>query len=106
MSSMVSSEQDSVPAARAETERAEPWLQVLGSRYFLEWLAEQQLSLAVSTYQTGKLLLVGRRPGGGLAVFERTIPHCMGMWAAPDARSLWLSSRYQLWRFDNALVSG
>ncbi len=83
-----------------------PWLEVVGSRYFLDWLQDRQTSLAFSTYQTGKMFFVGRKPEHRLGVFERTFPHCMGLWASPDAQSLWMSSRYQLWRLDNLLVRG
>ena len=34
-------------------------------------------------------------------VFERTFNRCMGLWA--DGQTLWLSSLYQLWRFENVL---
>src|SRR5581483_236175 len=59
---------------------------------------------AFSTYQTGKLFLVGRKADGQLAVFERTFNRCMGLWS--DGQTLWLSSLYQLWRFENALAAG
>ena len=39
-----------------------PLLSVLGSRQFVSWLAEQQVSLAFTTYQAGKLFLLGRKP--------------------------------------------
>lgn len=95
------------------TPSSQPWLNALGSRYFLDWLTQERCSLAFTTYQTGKLFLVGRKslsgapaPLGpddtGLAVFERTFNHCMGMWASADARTIWLSSRYQLWRLEQA----
>ena len=57
---MAETQDDSSVAASA----SKPWLNVIGSRYFLDWLAEQQVSLAFTTYQTGKLFLVGR-PGNG-----------------------------------------
>ena len=79
-----------------------PWLKVQGSRYFIEWLAEQGISLAFTTYQTGKLFFVGRKPDSSISMFERTYNHCMGMWAAPDAKTIWLSSRYQIWRMTQA----
>ena len=82
----------------------EPWVEVTASRGLTSWLAQQSVSLAVSTYQTGKLFLVGRRPDGQLTVFERTFNRCMGLWA--DGQTLWLSSKYQLWRFENALKPG
>ena len=37
-----------------------PWLEVLGSRHFPAWLAEHKVSLAFTTYQLGKLFVVGR----------------------------------------------
>lgn len=79
-------------------------MEILASRDFPGWLAEQHLSLAFTTYQVGKLFLVGLSPVGNLSVFERTFDRCMGLWS--DAQSLWMSSLYQLWRFENALENG
>ena len=90
-----------------------PWLNAIGSRYFLDWLQQQRCSLAFTTYQTGKLFLVGRKSASGagvptgeadqaLSVFERTYNHCMGMCASLDGRTIWLSSRYQIWRMEQA----
>ncbi len=81
-----------------------PWLEVTASRDFPAWLASQRFSLACSTYQAGKLLLIGITADGRLDVFERTFNRCMGLWA--DGPNLWLSSLYQLWRFTNVLVPG
>jgi uncharacterized protein (TIGR03032 family) len=83
---------------------AEPWVEVAGSRLFAGWMADQGVSLAFTTYQTGKLFLVGQHPGGRLAVLERTFNRCMGLWA--DGQTLWLASLYQLWRFENILPAG
>ena len=80
----------------------QPWLKARGSRYFMDWLAEQSISLAFTTYQTGKLFFVGRKPDDSLSMFERTFNHCMGMWASPDTRTIWLSSRYQIWQLTQA----
>src|SRR5262245_59414257 len=82
----------------------EPWVEVTGSPHLSTWLAEQQVSLAFTTYQTGKLFLLGRHPEGRLDVFERTFNRAMGLWA--DGQTLWLSSLYQLWRFENVLKPG
>jgi uncharacterized protein (TIGR03032 family) len=68
------------------------------------WLATQQISLAFTTYQTGKLFLLGRNPEGRLAVVERTFNRAMGVWS--DGQTLWLSTLYQLWRFENLLQPG
>jgi uncharacterized protein (TIGR03032 family) len=82
----------------------EPWLEVTSSRHFAAWLAEQQISLAFTAYQTGKLILLGRLPNGQLTVVERTFDRSMGLWAS--GQTLWLSSLYQLWRFENVLRPG
>src|ERR1017187_1176271 len=82
----------------------EPWLEVSASRNLTDWLAEQRISLGFTTYQTGKLFLVGRHANGQLAVFERTFNRCMGLWA--DGQTLWMNSLYQLWRFENSLQPG
>lgn len=68
------------------------------------WLAETQASLAFTTYQAGRLFLIGARPDGGLRAHERRIDHCQGLWT--DGQSLWLSSRAILWRFANDLPPG
>ncbi len=86
------------------TTPAEPWLEVTSSRHFTAWLAEQNVSLACTTYQTGKLLLFGRKPDGGLGVFERNFTRCMGLWG--EGQTLWLSSQFQLWRLENILRPG
>jgi len=78
--------------------------QVTTSRHFPAWLAQQGTSVAFSTYQTGKLFLVGLKPSGELSVFERTFNRCMGLWS--DGQTLWMSSAFQLWRFENALAPG
>ena len=82
----------------------EPKFELSASRQFTAWLVEQRTSLAFTTYQTGKLFLIGTRPDGRLSVFERTFSRCMGLWASPE--TLYMSSVYQLWRFDNALEPG
>lgn len=78
-------------------------MQVYGSRGLADWLTRESLSLAFSTYQTGKLFLIGCS-GGQLSVFERTFDRAMGV--CGDAQTLWLSTRYQLWRFENMLPAG
>ncbi|MGH8582813.1 MAG: TIGR03032 family protein [Gammaproteobacteria bacterium] len=77
-------------------------LKVLCSRHFAPWLAQEDISLAFSTYQSGKLFLLGRKPECELAVFERTFNRCMGLWG--DGETLWASTAFQLWRFDNVLA--
>src|SRR5438874_8910428 len=67
-----------------------PSLEINCSRQFPNWLAEQRVSLAFTTYQAGKLFLIGLQPDGRLSVFERTFNRCMGLYA--DAQTLWMST--------------
>ncbi|MEG5162998.1 TIGR03032 family protein [Microcoleus sp. AT3-A2] len=81
-----------------------PSLEVTASRQFTSWLAEQNLSLAFTTYQAGKVFFIGLQPNGQLSVFERSFERCMGLYA--EGSTLYMSSLYQLWRFENALSAG
>ena len=82
----------------------QPLFEAIASRQFTAWLHEQRVSLAFTTYQTGKLFLIGLQPDGRLSVFERTFNRCLGLWG--DGQTLWMTSLYQLWRFENALQPG
>ena len=82
-----------------------PKLEMSGSRLFAAWLAGAKASLAFTTYQAGKLFLIGTRPDGRLSIFERSFPRSMGFGRGPDG-ALWLSSLFQLWRFENFLDPG
>ena len=76
------------------------------SRGFESWLTRAGGSIAFTTYQAGKLFLLGLKPDGRLGVFERAFARCMGLGVSADARSLLLATQYQLYRFDNALPFG
>ncbi len=84
---------------------AAPKFEALASRQFTSWLLEQRLSLVFTTYQTGKLFLIGLQKNGRLSITERTFPRCMGLCAA-DSNTLYMSSLYQFWRFENAVPTG
>lgn len=72
------------------------------SRHFLEWLRQERLSLALTTYQTHRLILLGCKPDGTLSGFERKFEHAMGLCATRER--LWLATRFQLWEFHNSLA--
>ncbi|MCA9146924.1 MAG: TIGR03032 family protein [Planctomycetaceae bacterium] len=81
-----------------------PQLEITCSRQFPEWMAERRVSLAFTTYQTGKLFLIGLQGNGRLSIFERTFNRCMGLYG--DGQTLWMSTLYQLWRLENVVESG
>lgn len=96
------------PAGSATATAADPEapkFALQASRQFSSWMGEQKLSLAFTTYQSGKLFLIGLNPEGQLSVFERTFERCMGL-VADGGDTLWMSTLYQLWRFENAVPPG
>ena len=81
-----------------------PPISIVGSRQLAAWLAEVDVSVALTTYQAGKLFLIGRQGDGRLGLVERTFNRCMGLCASDDG--LWMSSLFQLWRLGNTLDPG
>lgn len=79
-------------------------LEITTSRQLLSWLAEQKISIALTTYQIGKLYFIGLKPGNALSVFERSFNRCMGLCTTPNG--LYMSSLYQIWRFENVFEPG
>lgn len=71
------------------------------SRGMPGWLAANRLSLAISSYQSGRLYLVGSDAQGRLAFFERVFERAMGV--VGNGQRIYLGSLYQLWRFENIL---
>jgi uncharacterized protein (TIGR03032 family) len=86
------------------TAAASPQLEITTSRQMLSWLAEQNLSIALTTYQIGKLFFLGLKDNGEMSVFERTFNRCMGL--CPTANGFYMSSLYQMWRFENIFTEG
>ena len=71
-------------------------VELTGSRQFTSWLVEHNASLAFTTYQSGKLFLIGMREDGRLSVFERTFNRCMGLWG--DGQTLYMTANDKLTR--------
>jgi uncharacterized protein (TIGR03032 family) len=82
---------------KTEAEGQSPAFELTASRQFASWMAEQQVSLAFTTYQAGKLFLLGLQPDGRLSVFERTFARCLGLWS--DGQTMRMSSLYQTAQF-------
>lgn len=71
------------------------------SRLFNVWLAEQQLSLLLTTYEASRLFLVGLNEQHKLSILSREFERCMGAYAYQD--ELYVSTAYQLWCLKNML---
>lgn len=76
----------------------------VASRQFTDWLGEHNLSLAVTTYQASKLLLIGRTPDARLTILQRSFSRPMGLWT--NGQTLLLSALYQILRFENTVPPG
>jgi uncharacterized protein (TIGR03032 family) len=71
------------------------------SRGLASWLAANRLSLAISSYQSGRVYLVGSDVHGRVSFFERIFERAMGI--VGNGQRLYLGGLYQLWRFENVL---
>ena len=80
-----------------------PLFTLTTSRGFTSWLDLVGGSLAFTTYQGNKVFFLGRKADGTLSVSERTFPRSMGLTVSHNARTLYLATEVQLYRFDNLL---
>ena len=81
-----------------------PSFEILTSRNFASWLISQHASITFTTYQVGKVFMIGINPDGKIHLTERTFPRCMGL--GGNTQTIWMSSRFQVWRFENSLQPG
>lgn len=99
---------DAGAAAAPEASAAKPAPNLLNlkvdkscSRGLAEWLASRNVSLAISSYQSGRVYLVGSDQAGRVSFFERIFERAMGL--VGNAQRIYLGGLYQLWRFENVL---
>ena len=71
------------------------------SRGLAGWLAQHRLSLAITSYQSGRIYLVGSDKQGRVSFFERIFERAMGV--VGNAQRIYLGGLYQLWRCENVL---
>ena len=74
------------------------------SRGFGSWLAKNGISLAISSYQSGRLYLVGCDANQRVSFYERIFERAMGI--VGNRQRIFLGGLYQLWRFENVLRKG
>jgi hypothetical protein len=55
-------------------------MDITASPEFTSWLDHYRIGIALSTYQSSQLAFIGLKPDGQLAVIERSLPRCMGLW--------------------------
>lgn len=92
---------NATPAAPDGAQRFE----ITTSRQFTSWLAESGASFALTTYQSGKIILIGsNEQTKRLSIFERTLERPMGL--AFDGRRLAVATLVQITTFVNAMEGG
>jgi uncharacterized protein (TIGR03032 family) len=74
------------------------------SRQLGNWLFDHTISIAFTTYQANMLFFLAGSPNGRWTLHQRELKRCMGL--ATAGNSLYASSLYQLWRFENTLAKG
>lgn len=88
----------------AAAQTAAPPVSMSASRGFASWLNGIGAGLAFTTYQVGKVFVVGLNEHGQFSITERSFARCMGLCA--QGGDLWLSSLWQVWRLSDALGPG
>jgi hypothetical protein len=72
------------------------------SRSLVGILAQHRLSLLVTTYQAGKLVVIGTREGSPeLTIADRNFPSPMGLAVRPEGESLALAVDGGVWQLLN-----
>lgn len=95
---------DVAPARIVSAGDSAPPYAVNASPGFAAWLHEQNTALAITTYQIGKLFLIGAPARDRLSVTERTFQRCLGV-AALDG-SLYLAGLNNIMQFENVVPQG
>jgi len=68
------------------------------------WMHRLELSVAFTSYQSGRLYLLGSDSTGRLSFHERFYQRAMGI--VGNGQRLYMGGLYQIWRFENILGKG
>lgn len=81
-------------------------INIVGTYGITQWLSQQNISLAFTSYQLGKFFLIGRHSSSGISVFQRNFVRCMGLAMDYKNDHIYLSSLHTIWKFKNVLRQG
>jgi uncharacterized protein (TIGR03032 family) len=85
-----------------ETSSAKPKAtNISTSRGLSTWLRTQRCAIAFTSYQTGKLFLIGAMPDGRVSFHQQSYQRAMGVHA--QSQRLYVASLFQIWRLENVL---
>ncbi|TNE42674.1 MAG: TIGR03032 family protein [Alphaproteobacteria bacterium] len=68
------------------------------------WMDDNDLSLVFTTYTLGKVVMIGPGNQGSLSACERNLGRAMAL--IPTPNGFYLSTLYQIWRFEHSLDPG
>ena len=74
------------------------------SNGFLNFLSSNNISIAMTSYQSGRLYLLGRNPKGGLMVNEQCFKKAMGLHVKGNA--IYMATHAHICRMENILKPG
>ena len=97
-------QQAAAEADAAQQAAAEAPVEISCTRGLAEWLVQNQVSLGFTSYQSGRLYLVGADADMRVAFHERFFSRAMGLWS--DTQRILISSIFQIWRLENVLAPG
>ena len=85
-----------------ETSSAKPKATSIStSRGLSTWLRTQRCAIAFTSYQTGKLFLIGAMPDGRVSFHQQSYQRAMGVHA--QSQRVYVASLFQIWRLENVL---
>lgn len=69
-----------------------------------QWLYHHRISLALTTYEAGKLIIIGPGMQGGTIVTERNFERCMAVCVEDgDTNNILISTHHHIWQLENGL---
>jgi uncharacterized protein (TIGR03032 family) len=92
------------PAEGAEARKQPEPVKKSCSPGLTAWMRRNQVSIAFTSYQSGRLYLLGSDPTGRLSFHERIYQRAMGV--VGNGQRLFMGGLYQIWRFENILSTG
>ncbi|GEM_PF-628782 len=76
---------------------------------FRQFLREEKISLAFTTYEGGKLVIIGPGISGQTSITERNFERCMSLFVEDGEQreqNIWISTQHHMWQLENGIDIG
>lgn len=90
--------------AKAETEKQPEPVVKSCSKGLAQWITQHKVSLAFTSYQSGRVYFIGADQQGRVSFHERIFQRAMGI--VGNSQRVYMGGLYQIWRFENVLQQG